>query len=487
MKALQSIKNNFYAFSLLATMALSPFANAVLTSAEQDRNALEGNLERSQECKVLSKNYIGNLSAKEKFSAECYTNYLLFNGDAQSQYDEDNAKAAPLKISSLNVWNIGSGQTRFKDLYLVAKLMNQWDMVSMVEVLPLVGADAKFNNALVKAISKMKGIESKAKSGKNLSSSDRSLKKINKTSKNLMKHMRAPGYLQLLRKLRAIDPTWALIIAPRETSRAGLAEMGAYFFRANKIKLRKNAYCEYIKENGEGIGYGCMPRYHEYKSSRKAIMDKDYRHLFSKRPFMASFISGDFDFTGINVHTQYRTPPKKDDIDEILRLAYGVTSYKEVPGLTGTTYHRFGEINTTLKFMNKMISKKFPNGVRADKDIIFMGDFNVGSKSKYWKTSLKNYEGAELFITDETSLSESYRRKNGSGYDHTNGTANNFDHFLFNPSHISECNGNEAKMETFHEKKSNLTENEIDIARLIHKKYRVRSSKVINAAGDSRQ
>lgn len=184
--------------------------------------------ERVEECRNIKQYYLPQLSKYRRYSIECYKNYFLFNGSSQeSKYNPNKyAKGSKIKVASYNVWNLGSSQTRFKDLDVTAQMMNQWDVVSAVEVLPLLADDAKNNEKVLKLL------------------------KEDPKNKEVQNLFRAPQYLKLLEALRKYDSSWALIVAPRESSRAGTAEMGAYYFRATKVKLRRNAYCEYVRGTG---------------------------------------------------------------------------------------------------------------------------------------------------------------------------------------------------------------------------------------------
>lgn len=399
---------------------------------DYDKEENELNKQRKAECEVIKE-----LVIKDKYPANCYTNYQLFGKD---MYSEKQASKG-IKVAGFNIWNLGYNQTRFKDLKVLSGLMNKWDVIGTVEIIPIGGSKPggdEYNNVNVeKLIKKVEKLEAK----KDLSNEERDeIEELKDRRSKVEKLYRMPGYIELLNLLRKRDASWSLIISPRELGAAGLKEMTGYYFRSKKVKLNKNPYCEKMKKEGEGVGYACVPEF-----TTNGIMDKDYRPVFSKRPFMASFKSGDFDFSMLALHTKFRKP-KTAPGRQILQLAYGVNDYKKVEGLNGYNYYRFAETQTTLQFINEM--KK---NYGEEKDYIFVGDFNLNGDESYWAEAIKKDEGTKLYIdTEKTSVSESL--VDSQSDEPTNGLANNYDHFLFNPSLVKECNGDQAQVEDFYSK-----------------------------------
>jgi hypothetical protein len=476
--------NTFKLNLALILITLSSLSWGALTYDEHNAKEAEGINHRYQECLDIQKYYLPQLSKYRRYSVECYKNYHLYNGSVQEKkYNpEKYVKNDKIKVSSYNIWNIGSSQTRFKDLEITAKMMNQWDVISAVEVIPLAGDDAKNNEKVLKLLNDFETYEKQLDNGEKLTKSQqKTYDYVRKNQAKIKDLFRAPQYLKLLEELKSLDSSWALIIAPRESSRAGLAEMGAYFFRSKKVKLRRNAYCEYIREDGEGYGVACMPRFHKYSRSRKAIMNKDYRNVFSKRPFMASFQSGKYDFTMINIHTAFRLPPKTEDRNEIIKLAYGSQyNVNNLPeglksGIKDGAFHRHAEVKVTMEFIKKMLAKKFTftdlrsgnkTKIRADKDVIFSGDFNLTGADPNWDMSLKLLYKSDLFVDEAlTSVSASFYKKGKE----TGGLANNYDHFIFSEKYNKECNGKEAVAEGFY--------GDTKVGKLIEDRYIVRDDK----------
>ena len=54
-------------------------------------------------------------------------------------------------MGSFNVLHPGSKKSRFKDMEIVAKIMDKWDIVAVQELLPLVSIDYKNNRRVFEA------------------------------------------------------------------------------------------------------------------------------------------------------------------------------------------------------------------------------------------------------------------------------------------------------------------------------------------------
>ena len=71
----------------------------------------------------------------------------------QSQSNDASKGNTEIKIGGFNVFNMTTGQTKYKDLEIIADIISQWDVVGAVEVLPAMGDDAKTNVLLRKSLS----------------------------------------------------------------------------------------------------------------------------------------------------------------------------------------------------------------------------------------------------------------------------------------------------------------------------------------------
>ena len=204
-----------------------------------------------------------------------------------------------VKIAGYNIWNLGSSQTFYKDIGLTAQMLTQWDIIGAVEVLPTLADDASTNKNLLKAIKKG-----------HLSINDPEVRNS----------YRKPGYLKLLLELRQIRPNeaWSLIISPYSQSKTN--ELVAYFYRGTKVKAISTPYCQHplsdLKKKGALKGKFkakmTSPKLRKANIPKEAlgcilpVGSEKIEKRISRIPFLASFKSGNFDFSLLAAHLRFR-------------------------------------------------------------------------------------------------------------------------------------------------------------------------------------
>jgi hypothetical protein len=409
------------------------------------------------ECKEVAKYAVGDL-----MNVQCYYNYHHYNSSAYKKYyDRDRAiKDGTVKIAEFNVLHPGMSKTRYKDYKKVAQMINKWDVVGVTELLPLISADLKHNQALVefiekdapKEIEKLKIELSKQQSRLKNTTSKRTLssaktkiaqikaeiKSLEEDLKEAPKLYRDPGYLEILKELRKLNDgeEWALILSPRgEAAKpTDVQELVGYYYRSSKVKPKVNSYCKEIRTHGKGTPVACIP------NMGKAMLGQSKRDIFSRRPFISEFISGTFSFVLLTSHVVYNSPRDTESMSNILTKSFGVHHYKDLgKGVTADNYARFAEVKVMLEFMQALRTKF------NQEDVILLGDLNLESDNDFWKEVLPTMPGVELFVTEKTTVSESRYNKDGS---ETDGLANDYDHFLFDPKTTDECVDKYGKVDT---------------------------------------
>jgi len=398
--------------------------------------------EQTQQCEDLK-----SFLSEDVGQVECELNYHHFNSNASKKfYDYKKALGQKkVRISTFNVYQAGSSRTEFKDLELVAKMMNHWDVVGATELVSAIGIDKRHNFAIVEQIRKLEASLGQLNSSEKV--------KAKKEIQRLKKQYVLPGYVNILKELQEIDPSWSLVLTSTEegAKNATVKELGGYFYRASIVKPIENEYCEKYYNTKKAIG--CYPKFD------KKTYGKNVAHLFARRPFLSSFRSGNFDFTLVLTHIVFNAPSDEELRKELVQAAYGVDSYSEVgPGITSTSFARFAEITHILEMMDKY-KKSF-----KEQDLILMGDFNLESDNPYWQVLFDRYKGLDIKIDKPTSLAQSKTLSDGT---ETNGTANNYDHFVFDEQSTYQCAGkNNAKV-------FNFIEN--SFRKIIDKRYLVRT------------
>lgn len=432
-----------------------------------------------QQCEQVKK-----YSVKEDFKVDCHLNYHHFNapesGGSGEYYDQAKAReSGKVKIAGFNIWHPGMSKTRFKDNELVAKIMNNWDVVAAVELLPVIGADLVNNLNIVDLVDNgeqykvellekilvtkadMKGLSRRSAKYKKLSAKLKDQRAVERKLKrdiiSAPKHFRDPGYLVLLQELRKLDESWSLLLAPRgeAAKESDVQELAGFFYRRTKVRPIIQRYCKDYKTAGTANPLACIPNF------TSNFFGRDVKKSFSRKPFMANFESGNFDFTMLTSHVVFTSPSQSEKMESILQDAFQVSTYKEAgKGVTKANYARLAEIDLMLEFMQKLRAEY------KEKDIILVGDFNIEKKNRLWPSLFKSFKGADLVIDEATSLTVGRYDSRGVP---TYGDASNYDHFVVDGSYTRECkNFND---EYYAGKYSFYKE---DIKNAVEKKYLVR-------------
>ncbi|WP_127716653.1 hypothetical protein [Halobacteriovorax sp. HLS] len=418
---------------------LWPFIFAILCATSFAKTVEQDNEYISRlisECENNKKFLIGN-----DYKVECLRTHQHYNSESTDRYSESAATSqGKVRIAGYNLWHPGSQNSIHKDYKLLAKIINEFDVTSVIELLPLVNIDYKNNEAVTdylaetpEKIRKLK-IELKKAVSEGNSSLIRELNsEISTFEKGLDQApslYRSPGYLKLLTELRKLDSTWSLILSPRGDSAKvqNVKELTGFLYRGKTVKPITNDHCleTYKKEKGKKIA--CFPNLHA------SFMGRETSHVFSRRPLLASFKSGKFDFSLLTSHVVFTSPhpvEKKDEMEAILKPSFGVLHYENLgTGLDGQNYARFAEAKIILELMEKL-GRNY-----KEKDIMYIGDMNLTADNPYWSDLLKEHSSPNLLIEEATSLSLALYNSSG---ERTNSMASNYDHFITPKGRFDNC------------------------------------------------
>lgn len=436
------MKQNSYYLILLAFFSLPALAQELGNFEEREKFDLMKRESLAQEC-LYNKQFL-----KPNYHIQCELNYHHYNSAATDKY-YSKAKALAkgnVKIAEFNALHPGMSKTLFKDYKKVAQLINRYDVVGVTELIPLVANDFDNNLAVVdfvkSAPDEIKADQAELKTLNQEQSEKYSVVRARKIKllklkiaqmkadlKQAAQLYRAPGYVRILEELQKLKngKEWALILSPRgeAASTSPTEELVGYYYRSSVVKPKSNDYCQGVRKFGKASPLACII------NMGTRFFDEDKSHVFSRRPFLAEFISGRFTFMLITSHVIFDSPKNEDLMENIVESAFGVSSYEELGiGVQKSNYARFAEIKVTLDFINNYL-KDHPK-----KDVIFMGDFNLEADNKFWPEVLNSWPGAELYITEKTSTNQA--RYDGAG-NPTNAVTSNYDHFVFDPKNTSEC------------------------------------------------
>jgi len=376
--------------------------------------------------------------------SECLWNKELYYEDADCndlyhKYNPKKVKAAPaaasgkVRIGGFNLYRLGLRDTRFKDLNMIAGMIDKrWDIVTITEVHHNMALNLRANAEAVRSY---------------LDGMDSSLVK---------KSYHLPGYLSLLINLQKLDSSWGLILS--STGHGRTHELSGFLYRKSVVQPMASKYCEALMAEQAKKPISIYGEIHEayrkgfqrYDRARKRPFVKPEQspvacHLalrgmeneyFSRVPLVGRFKAGNFDFSLMSHHARFNQPARvkakcmtecrslQHKMEEHIGLASGVAD------LPGSQVARFFEANALIKGAGRVAEAE------DDQDVIAAGDFNLEygpeasrGRNEVWDYLLKKWSGAKIFIEGRTSLSKKA------------GPSQSYDHFIFNTKKegASEC------------------------------------------------
>ncbi len=374
----------------------------------------------------------------------------------------------PIRLASFNLWHPGQHKSIFKDYKLMAKMMNQWDLIAALEVQAVIGSDLENNNSVTKLIeqtpNKIAVLQEKLKvttAPKERELLKQRIKKLRHNMRLAPKLYRAPGYLKLLRALRKLDPSWSFILSANgEAARpTNVQELVGFFYRGSIVQPKRNSYCALANETLEPA-YACTV------SFNGTFLPHEYQRFIARRPFIASFKSGHFEFTYISSHFVFNSPRDPHLKQEILRKIFNVKTIEELgPGAYPSNYARLAEFKIIMQFLEKY-KEEFPQ-----EKIIFGGDFNLTTDNPFVRNLLKDVGHNNWLLKVNTPTTTKFRRYNSDGSP-TNGLANDYDHFIIHKEN-SNCLNQPKKWQP----QSYNFFTEKFMKRKIERKYKIRIEK----------
>ena len=390
-------------------------------SLEDDESKIAESIER---CQTISA-----LVIKKEFKVDCYSNYQHYGPTSVTS-----KTTSTFKIANYNLLHPGTSKTMFKDYALVAKIMNRYDIISGLELLATVGRDEINNKAVLtylhsapKMVGDLRDQKNKTTDKKEVNILNAQIEEILSTVQKAETLYRPPGYLKILFELKKLDPSWALVLAPRGDSAliGSVEEMVGFYYRADNVSLAQNPHCKEYMDELSGTPVAC------FIDLTKSFMGKDLVQHFARRPFMVSFKTGAQKINLITSHVVFTYSGDEDAEKDLMKKTFGVETYKDLgTGINGVNFARYAEVKNTLDFMNRFKAKY------KDEKVMFLSDTNLVSNNAFWPQILSAFPGAELFITEPSTVSPSRYLSNGN---ETGGAANDYDHFIFNPKSFPGC------------------------------------------------
>lgn len=414
------------------------FLAVSLTSVAQDKEQFAGS-SLAVECRNNQEFFSSH------FNISCHNNFHYYQSKTKTKLDN----TSTVKIAEFNALHPGMNKTRFKDYKKLAQIIQEFDIVAVTELIPLMSLDLENNEEVLQfledAPEMIKATKSEIatlqrqlrSSSRGRTAKERELRLLKRKKEQLEDDLddaaslyREPGYLRILKELHKLrgGKSWNLILSPRGegSELTSTPELVGYFYRATKVQPAQNPYCKSVNKSANKFSYACIV------NMDRIDLGTDKSSVFARRPFLAQFKAGKSNFTLLASHILFESPEEPSRIKEIMRAAFGVDSYEDLGvGINKANYARFAEVKITLDFIAKY-SKRYPRY----KNIIYLGDLNLRSSNKFWPRVLPSWPGAKLYIEEPTSLNENFARGDGTP---TDGVSSNYDHFIFNPSLTRQC------------------------------------------------
>ncbi len=325
----------------------------------------------------------------ERFNWVCTDNYVhIYPVKVVAQKNP-----SKIKIAAFNLYHLGDDQARLKDLNAMAIIMNKWDLVGATEMMPLPTTYADENRKLREVV---KGSQQKLP---------------------VNWRVMEPGYYKLLKELQSKDPSWSLLFQPMPEGEGSTGELAGFYYRGSKVQLRMWNYCpqsglaDKINDNIMGLNFGCL-----------AQVSPNQAKLMSRKAFIANFKSGKFDFIAAVSHTRFRPASSADQADQQKEICARYPAKAEC-SISKDKVGRFYEV--------KAVADQFPFLESFDKDVLYMGDFNLdysANNQTPWNASISASPGYAVYQHENTSLSLPMEK-----------LANSYDHFILKADALSEC------------------------------------------------
>ncbi len=411
--------------AIFSTLADSNLISFSLKTEEEDTQKI---VAAKKDCENLKK-----FQSLDGLAIRCDDHYFLFDSNAKN----NGVKATGIKIATFNFLHPGTSKTLFKDYEIVARIVNRFDVVAAQELLAISGADLAYNKSLVKFIDEgpaLLAIYQKALAGASSSQIPEIKEKIKKLKTDLLiapALYKIPGYYKILKALRALDPSWSLMISPKGDSLllGSVEEYVGFFFRKSRVSQISNSYCALDAKNTRPLG--CVVK------MRQDFKLPDVSTYFSRRPMIASFKAGNFKFSFLSSHVVFNAYEDETRRDKMLQYTFGDKDLMKLgEGINEVNYARWVEISLITKWMDHY-KKKF-----ASDSLIFAGDTNLDFSNPFWATVKAAYGGdLKIEVEDKTTLSP---RRFNTKEEETNGVASSYDHFIFENKDFSNCKTGKA-------------------------------------------
>lgn len=325
----------------------------------------------------------------------CSSHYLSFEASSGKSLSP-----RELKIGSFNIIRTGTNQSRFKRFDMVADIMNQWDLVAVVEIMPTPTEFLTHNRSVDEVAEAFRGQSAKYSAAKR-----------DEYSQILEESYEMPGYLRILKALRELDETWSLVIAPRATgdSESSL-EMSGFYYRASHVQNGSTPFC--------GGQKGCL-----------IPIDDNLMNIVSRIPFAANFKAGSSKFDAVAHHSRFRENAPSCGSKATGKKQKACVHFTPQEKAWLKKFEDMANAEIRDRFVELAIINHVAN--TSNNDVMVMGDFNLSLKQPNPKK-----QGSGNLAQWERAVGDSQKiviPNDKSSISNENGLSEAYDHFIFDP------------------------------------------------------
>lgn len=381
---------------------------------------------------------------------DCPTRFQENLGLTYQSDESTSSSTEDVKLASFNSLKLGARP--YKNITLMAKMFNQWDMVSVLEIMSP-GQSSPTQKLNKRLLTILKNTEDP------------------NTIKEYANKFVLPAYLVLLKELQKLDPSWSLTIGSHPTGSSTNRESIGIYYRGSKIENAKTPLCEYTEKS-------CYIDLNIQNNS----LHNSFEENMARGVFASEFLMGDKSITMVAMHTRFGaykssllTDLKKYYFSQLFEKFEDKEDLIQIKDMLNSKFEvsRYFEMSIVAGRIADYIRQRSLDD--SHKNIIWAGDFNLPSQYEsgddyayYWKLLFRAHWGLgsySIHVDSPTTYGNS-------------GLVSSYDHFIFDQSRIDFCSAESAHAFNFIDpENSHTSEQYIEYLKNFHGKMNSISSK----------
>lgn len=352
---------------------------------------------------------------------DCPTSFEENSGITYQSEETSYSSNSDVKVANLNSLKLGARP--YKNLTLMAKMFNQWDIVSVLEIMSpgQSSPTQKLNRRLMTILKNSENPE-----------------EIKKYADIFV----LPAYLILLEELKKLDPSWSLTIGSHPTGNYTNRETIGIYYRASKVENVDTPLCEYE-------GKSC---YVNLETKNDNLHNRFVEYV-ARGVFASEFKVGSKNMTVVAMHTRFGAY-RSSFLTDLRRYYFKkqFEDFEDEEDLIQIEDMLNSKFETSRYFEMSIVAGRIAEYIRQrslddkHKNIMWLGDFNLPTQYEsgddyayYWRLLFRSHWGLgdyQIFVDTPTTYGDS-------------GLASSYDHFIFDPGRVDFCDAETAHAYNF--------------------------------------